>query len=138
MKRVMITGASGLIGKGVLTAVLDRSDWEIHVVASGRHAHHFSNKVHAHKADLSDIRACEQLMKNVSPDIMIHLAWSLDEHDYANSDSNLIWVENSLCLLRLFFGEGGQRFIFAGSASEYGELGGRCLETRTDICRSVY
>ncbi len=138
MNKLLITGAGGFIGRYVVEAALRNPDWEVHAVVSGRRPHSFSSGVMVHTADLSKAGPCEELLQKVRPDILIHLAWSLAERGYSVSDSNLQWMESSLCLLRTFYRYGGQRFLFVGSASEYGEPGGRFSEYALPVQRSVY
>lgn len=138
MEKVLITGAGGFIGRHTVEVATEKSDWEIHVVVSGAHTYNFSGKVCMHTADLSNEQDCEQLMRNVSPDIIIHLAWEMGIKGYQREVTNLIWVENSLRLLRLFFEFGGRRFIFAGTGAEYYQSGGRCLEEPVQDKRTLY
>lgn len=137
MREVLITGASGFIGRKTVELARQRDDWRIHAAVNQSNCV-FPDGVIVHKVDLTDERDCKRLLSDSSPDIIIHLAWSLSEKDYSASVSNLIWLESSLFLLRHFFGEGGKRFVFAGSASIYGEPGGRHTENYMPISRTVY
>lgn len=138
VKKVLITGAGGFIGKKIVQVALTKSEWEIHVTVSGNHKHSFPDEVKIHKVDLSNPEDCETLIKETLPDIIVHLAWGLDTASYEGSETNLIWIENSLRLLRLFFNHGGKRFVFCGSGSEYGQPGGRFTEEPIAITRTVY
>ena len=138
MKKVLITGAGGFIGSRTVSAALKRSDWEIHVVTSGKHSRSFPDGIIAHAADLGDSEQTKDLLQSLKPNVLIHLAWALEQRDYEKSSTNLMWVENSLRLLRLFFDEAGQRFVFCGTGAEYGQPGGRFSETAPVITRTVY
>lgn len=138
MKKVLITGAGGFIGSRVTAAALKRADWEIHVVTSGKKSRSFPEGVIAHAADLGDAANTERLLQEAKPDILIHLAWALTEKSYINSDSNLLWVENSLRLLRYFYAGGGDRFVFCGSGAEYRNAGGRASEKPKEDTVNVY
>lgn len=137
MRKVLITGASGFIGRKTVMAALRQKDWQVHTV--GRKSNYsFPYEVIQHRADLSNADECQQVLKEASPNAIIHLAWALAEQNYSEEVSNLIWLENSLRLLRYFFENGGRRFLFAGSASEYGEPGGRHVEESAPVNRTVY
>lgn len=138
MERVLITGAGGFIGQHTVRAALERLDWEIHVVVSGARIYSFSDKVYMHTADLSNEQDCKQLMRDVRPDIIIHLAWEIGTKNYQREVANLVWVENSLRLLRLFFAFDGRRFVFAGTGAEYYQSGGLCSEEPAQPQRTVY
>lgn len=138
MEKVFITGAGGFIGKPTIEAALKNPDWEVHALLSRRHASNFPPEMHIHTADLADPCACEYVMRQAAPDILIHLAWATTEDDYADAVSNLMWIENSLRLLRMFFRHGGRRFVFCGSSTEYGRPARQNAENLTAIQRSVY
>lgn len=121
MEKILITGAGGFIGQLTINAALKRDDWEIHAVISGICPYSFSDGVQVHVADLSRAEESERLVREVKPDILIHLAWSVGDNRTECSVQNLIWVEESLRLLQMFFDFGGRHFVFAGSRTEYGE-----------------
>ena len=116
----MITGASGLLGRAVVQYLCDRREYEIVAVISGRKKVTFPQGVIVEKVNLLDAESEDTLMKKRQPDFMIHLAWSLEDESFLASDRNIRWLEASLRLLNLFCKYNGQRFLFAGSSSEYG------------------
>lgn len=93
---------------------------------------------YVHTANLFNPHQCERLMEEVKPDILVHLAWGLDNPDFRNSDTNFFWVENSLRLLHLFSAYGGQRFIFGSTGEVYGKSVGRFSENNTPIKQTKY
>lgn len=137
-KNVLITGAGGFIGRPTVQSALKNSSWNVQVVVSGRKAYQFPDGVQVFQADLSSPQDCERLIREAKPDILIHLAWDLGVRGYENDISNLMWVENSLRLFRNFFQNGGRRFVFCGSGSEYARLGGCRTETEVPVERSMY
>ena len=89
-------------------------------------------------ADLRDEKQCDALIKNVQPPLMLHLAWSLEDHNFLHSDKNIQWLEISLCLLRAFKKYGGMRFIFSGSSAEYGYDQLICSENGQAVPSDLY
>lgn len=128
-KRLLITGASGFIGRAITAVIAKRGGWEIYALTSGRRAVFFPDGVKTVSADLRDVDACEAMMERLRPEAVIHLAWNLEGRDFLTVDENLHWLEISLRLLRAFnrYGTGERRFLFSGSSSEYGY--------RQEICR---
>jgi nucleoside-diphosphate-sugar epimerase len=118
MSRVLVTGATGFIGRGA-PAALAAHGLEVHAVHS-RHAPP-PEAVGAvwHRADLLDGPAIDDLVADVAPTHLLHLAWYAEPGAFWRSAENLRWVEASLHLLRAFAAHGGQRAVLAGSCAEY-------------------
>ena len=122
MERVLITGANGFIGRAVTALAAKEKDWQIYRLVSGIKTSApplQTPNIQTVSADLRDEKQCDALIKNVQPTLMLHLAWSLEDHNFLHSDKNIQWLEISLCLLRAFKKYGGMRFIFSGSSAEY-------------------
>lgn len=73
MKRVLVTGASGFIGRNCL-APLEQREFEIHAVSS-RPVDHGDNNVTLHEANLLDRSQIAPLLAAVRPTHLLHLAW---------------------------------------------------------------
>jgi len=80
----------------------------------------------------------DALLEETRPDTIIHLAWEVTASGFGNSDSNLMWLESSLRLLRRFASGGGRRFIFGGTCDEYRQWDGRFSEDQVLHGRTVY
>ncbi len=113
MSRVMVTGASGFVGRHVL-APLVACGHDVHAVARRRGPELAG--VCWHEADL--LTGCE-VVDDVEPELLVHLAWYAEHGRFWSSVENLRWVEASLSLLRSFADRGGQRVVMAGSCAEY-------------------
>jgi nucleoside-diphosphate-sugar epimerase len=110
---VLLTGATGFIGRHALTALSD-SGHEVHAVA--RHRGPERAGVRWHEADL--LAGCA-VVAEVEPEILVHLAWYAEHGKFWTSPENLRWVAASLELLRAFADAGGRRVVMAGTCAEY-------------------
>jgi nucleoside-diphosphate-sugar epimerase len=117
VSRVLVTGASGFIGRGTLAPLLD-AGFEVHAV-SRREPPAEPPGVVWERADILDPEAAGELTRRVAPSHLLHLAWFAEPGAFWSSPENLRWVEASLRLLRAFAEHGGQRFVIAGSCAEY-------------------
>lgn len=109
----MLTGATGFVGRHTLSA-LTRAGHEVHAVARRRGPTEVG--VIWHEADL--LAGCE-LVGEVRPEILVHLAWYARHGEFWFSPENLRWVEASLALLRAFAAANGRRAVVAGTCAEY-------------------
>ncbi len=115
MTRVLLTGATGFIGKRI-TAPLQARGFEVHTL--GRAAPTDASCVH-HQADLLDPCATRVAVAAAQASHLVHLAWYVEPGMFWRSARNIDWVAASLNLIRCFADEGGSRFVAAGSCSEY-------------------
>jgi nucleoside-diphosphate-sugar epimerase len=115
MKRVLVTGASGFIGKSVVTALRGHAD-EIHTVHNTARQMTDSRN---HTANLLDPAQVDRLMERIKPTHLIHLAWYAEHGKYWTGPLNLDWVAASLKIFQSFASNGGQRAVFAGTCAEY-------------------
>ena len=97
--RVIVTGATGFIGRGALAPLLARG-LEVHAVTSRMLLPDEPAGVHWHHADLLAPPAARELMAEIAPSHLLHLAWYAEPGAFWNSPENLHWVEASLRLLR--------------------------------------
>ena len=99
MKRVLVTGSGGFIGRGTL-APLEALGYD----------------VVRNTANLLEPGAPERVIADARPTHLLHLAWNAKPGEYWTTLENLDWVAASLRLLRAFDGE---RAVFAGTCAEY-------------------
>jgi nucleoside-diphosphate-sugar epimerase len=133
-RRVLVTGASGFIGRGTLSA-LRAKGFEVHAVSSRATGAEALEGVHWERADLLSETAAAELVGRLAPTDLLHLAWYAEPGAFWRSPENVRWVEASLRLLRAFAGAGGRRAVIAGSCAEYAWSSRvRCVERETP-CR---
>lgn len=132
MKRVLLTGANGFIGRHCIPYLLEKG-FEVHAVASTSTNKFEVESVVWHVADLLDINSPLALLEKVQPTHLLHFAWVTTPRLYWTSEENLRWVQASLELLRKFKANGGQRVVMAGSCAEYDWNNGHCYESLTPL-----
>ncbi|MEK6299784.1 MAG: NAD(P)-dependent oxidoreductase [Acidobacteriota bacterium] len=138
MKRVLLTGATGFIGRHCIAPLLE-SGYEVHAVSSkaqeerALHANQEFRDVRWHKANLLDSAQVTSLVGEVKPTHLLHFAWYTVPGYYWTSLENLRWVQASLDLLQAFAVHGGQRVVIAGTCAEYDWKYGYCSEQRTPL-----
>ena len=126
MKRVLLTGANGFIGRQVIAPLLELG-CEVHVttrVPLGM------SSVHEHHVDLFDAPAVSHLLGVIRPSHLIHLAWYTQPPDYWQSSLNTTWVSKSVHLFESFVRNGGERLVGVGTCAEY-EWGATILQEGT-------
>ncbi|MGI9111668.1 MAG: NAD-dependent epimerase/dehydratase family protein [Gaiellaceae bacterium] len=125
---MLVTGATGFIGRHALPA-LQRRGFEVHAAArSGGSA----DGVAWHAVDLLDARAVEQLVGELEPSHLLHLAWYAEHGLFWEAPENLDWVAASARLLRSFAESGGGRVVVAGTCAEY-DWTADCCDPSTPI-----
>ena len=129
MKRVLLTGAGGFIGRHA-GALLAARGYEVHAVAA-QNEYASSPEIRWHRCDLLDPAASEKLLAAVRPTHLLHLAWYVVPGKFWHSQENYRWLEASIALLRHFREQGGKRAVMAGSCAEYDWDYGYCSEALT-------
>jgi nucleoside-diphosphate-sugar epimerase len=128
--RVLVTGATGFIGRPVVEALRTRGH-EVHAVSS-RPVTNASGVVW-HQADLLDPQQTSVLVGRVRPARLVHLAWDVRPGAWAGAGSHLGWLRASLHLLECVAASGGQRVVMTGSGAEYDWHAGICVERSTAL-----
>jgi nucleoside-diphosphate-sugar epimerase len=129
MKRVLLTGASGFIGRHCVAPLVARG-FEIH--ASSRSLPKDGDpRVTWHAADLLQPGAAAELLKTVQPTHLLHLAWFVVPGKLITAPENFDWVRASVELVRSFADAGGKRLSVCGSGYEYDWNYGYCTEGLT-------
>lgn len=137
MKKVLVTGATGFIGRSCLS-VLREGEYEIHAVIPGWEQSEAPEQgVVWHKSDLLDSSEVVTLFRNVQPSHLLHLAWYTEPGSVYTSLENFRWVRASLELLENFADNGGVRAVVAGTCAEYDWRCGYFVEGLTPLAPST-
>lgn len=130
-QRILITGASGFIGRHLLH-LLAAQNAELHAVQlSGCPA--TGAEVHWHQIDLLQSDAAAALIALIEPTHLVHLAWYAEPGKYWTSPLNLRWLEATTRLVEAFCLGGGTRMVMAGTCAEYDWNCGYCREETTPL-----
>lgn len=129
MKKVLVTGASGFIGRHTLKYLLPEFD-EVHGVYARKPLEEFKD-VKWHRVDLLDSDYRDKLINTVRPTHLLHFAWYAEPGKYAHSLMNIKWLQSSLDLIQRFTEHGGERTVCAGTCFEYDFNYGLCSEYKT-------
>lgn len=113
-KKILVTGATGLIGKELIKPLLDLG-FEIHAITIDSA---LDNNVNWIKGDLFDFEFLKSVTEKVKPQYLLNMAWKTTG-DYLKSDINYKFLNAGLELLKNFKNNGGKRAVFAGTCFEY-------------------
>lgn len=126
--RVLLTGASGFIGRYALKTLQHRG---IEVVAVGRARP--QPYVPFIEADLLSTTDFNPLVQQAQATHLLHLAWYTEHGKYWTSALNLRWAEATSRLVEAFCAAGGQQVVIAGTCAEYDWAHGYCREDSTPL-----
>lgn len=132
MKKVLLTGASGFIGRQAIPALLARG-YEVHAIST-RAMEALSDGVFNHQLDLFNTNQTSQLIAEIRPSHLLHFAWYAVHGKFWTAQENLHWVKASIDLLQQFVLHGGKRVVMAGTCAEYDwSTNGLCEEKTTPL-----
>lgn len=107
--RLLLTGASGLIGRHSIEPLRARGYEVVCVSHKGRGGL---------PVDLLEPQSLRRLVEESDATTLVHLAWA-DGRNRWSTPANLDWVSATLGLLRSFSAAGGKRAVLVGSCAEY-------------------
>ena len=118
MKKVLVTGANGFLGRHVLLPLRERG-YEVHAVGRTGPGPELAALATWHTADLLQPEAGRQLLQELRPEGLMHLAWDTSPGAYWTTPANMDWAAASLFLFSEFARNGGRRLVVAGTCAEY-------------------
>ena len=139
MKQVLLTGATGFIGRQAILPLVERG-FDVHCIYRTTKSAIISDEkdVTWHQADLLNRNDVKKLFDTVSPLYLLHFAWNVTPGTYLESINNFDWLISSLNLLHEFAESGGTRVICAGTCFEYDLRYGYCTENLTPTVPTTY
>src|SRR3990172_9091064 len=117
MKKIIVTGATGFIGRHALP-LLKQAGYEIHAIIPYQ-IPNLDPDVAWYCLDLLNSDKLFAVLKEIASTDLLHLAWYAVPGKFWTSAENLCWVEASLKLVRAFKEAGGQKIVAAGTCAEY-------------------
>lgn len=131
MKRVLLTGGSGFLGRHTVRPLIE-AGYEVHALFSRSPAAK-AEGVYSHCCDLMDFKRQKELMREIKATHLLHLAWYAEHGKFWTSPENYRWVRATTELVANFAGCGGGRAVFAGTCAEYDWSYGYCSEDLTPL-----
>lgn len=142
MRRVLLTGASGFIGRHCISPLI-LQNFKVHCAHRTGEILPESGAVW-HRVDLLKPDHVQRLIDEVAPTHLLHLAWSfgaggVDAAPKGSCPNGYRWTMASLEMIRRFAEAGGERIVTAGSSFEYDWSGdGVCREHQTPRIATTY
>lgn len=119
MRRLLLTGATGFIGRHALPPLLERG-FDVHALSRGNPpSDGLAMSMSWHQVDLLDAEATNAIVRDLKASHLLHFAWYAEHGKFWDAHENLDWVAASLQLLRSFRAAGGRRAVIAGTCAEY-------------------
>lgn len=126
--KVLLTGASGFLGRYVLTRL---EGLGIDTVVVGRRMPNDWNEINFRRVDLLAIPDFDELVDDIGATHLLHLAWYAEHGLFWHSPKNLWWSQATVRLVDAFCRLGGQKVVIAGTCAEYDWSHGYCVEEVT-------
>lgn len=130
MKKVLLTGATGFIGRNVASELIKRG-YVVYAPSVSMNLEALEGLIQIN-LDLFNEEEVEKFLKENKFENLIHMAWYTGAKCHS-SDVNIDWTAMSLKLLKSFQRYGGKKVLMAGSMSEYDFSRGYLKEDSTPL-----
>jgi nucleoside-diphosphate-sugar epimerase len=114
--RILVTGATGFVGRWAAKALTMRG---AEVFSLSRAASQPGASGHAIAADLLDHASIRQVVNDIRPNTVLHLAWDVSHGRFYQAPANLDWLAASIHLARAAVDAGASRIVGVGTCVEY-------------------
>lgn len=128
--KVLLTGASGFIGRYVLRFLQTHG---IDTVVIGRHVPLNISEVKFKETDLLSQVNFNKMLGDEGFTHLLHLAWYAEHGAYWKSTLNLDWLRATIQLVDAFCNSGGRKVVIAGTCAEYEWKNDYCNENTTRV-----
>jgi nucleoside-diphosphate-sugar epimerase len=115
MKKVLLTGGTGFLGRHAIPELL-KKNYEVHLVSRRPQK---EKNIFSHNCDLLSDSEIKELLPKIRPTHLLHFAWYVEPGKFWTSQENRSWEAASVKLFKHFAENGGVRAVFAGSCAEY-------------------
>ncbi len=134
---LLITGASGFLGRAALASLSDQQ--AARTVAVSRSGTSLDDRCQWAAADLLDQNSVAELFAVERPTRLLHLAWlAAESADRYEDPANSRWVGATRSIIDAFIANGGTRVVVAGSCIEYGPTNGIISEAYEPAPDTLY
>ena len=133
MKKVLLTGGTGLLGKEVIPFLIQEG-FEIYSIS--RKPSINCDGVINIQSDIFNFNEINEIISNIKPQYLLHYAWL--STGLFEDNSNFDFLLASINLLKSFSRNGGVRVVMAGTYAEYGHYSGILDERMTAAPINVY
>ncbi len=139
--RVLMTGVAGFFGSRAAACLL-RDGVEVHGLdhpkADLARVNALAPKTIVHAVDLADRTATAAIVRELRPDVAVHLAWYAVPGKYLPAPENMDHLAAALDLARALNDAGCKRLITAGTCFEYDTDKGLLAESTPTAPRFLY
>jgi nucleoside-diphosphate-sugar epimerase len=131
LKKVILTGASGFIGRQCIPLLLE-AGYEVYAISRKKPTED-TKGVTWYDCDLLNINEISGMFNALKPGYLLHLAWCTKAGEYLVAAENLKWLKSGLDIFESFYKNGGKRAVFAGTCFEYDLSSGFMREKFTPL-----